>query len=612
MRTQANPQELAAQAARLQQRGAPLTDRLLAFGFDLCLWSPVALLIGKPFWRDFQYHQSLNPGSNEALLNFGFGLFLGLVLLLAVQTLTIWRWGATPGKKIFLLEVVHVNGGRLSLGQSFTRALTQIFELLCLAIPFLEVVSHPERRPWHDRLSESRVVTRKNKNFEAPHRLETRFFRNLYWGFGLSLFVFAFAGLTQLRHQVNLGALKRGELEKNSYLCETKTKIPAHDGMTAAQARLDFALAQFEAGAMDRDCLEAEADFAIWSRATELEAWAHLIRAVIHDDEGRETVEGEPARHFQKACAQTAEGTESGTQPRGLASVTPTDEDLRCELARYYQGDRQQEFKTESWTAKVLRLKQALGQGDFASIGTQAMTNRWPVELAGYVQDLSLKSLALQGDESAFAEGLKLLSPAWTEERRFATLGWACFAGLTRSCRDGGESPAACRSLRTELENSPSSWTSELALTFQLETRCHHRQDPVAETQVKALLSADEDLRWAMNPARAELRNLAELPQDHWSRPYLLWWLGRQPANAGHETLALEFQRGDRSEPGWWLAYQGVNEAATPAQRELNTKALSALDGRTPQFRPAPDLRREPSSDVKTPETGRPAKGARE
>lgn len=566
-------------AAATAERGAPLADRLLAFGFDLCLWSPAALWVGKPFWRDFHYHQSLSPGSNEAIMFFGFGLFVALVFFIAVQTLCVWWAGATPGKKIFLLEVVRVDGGRLTLGQSFTRAVTQIVELLCFAIPWLEVVSHPERRPWHDRLAESRVVTRKSKAFEAPHALETRFFRNLYWGFGLSLFVFAFAGLTQLRHQVKLGALKRPELEKNAYLCETKTKIPGHSGMTTAQARLDFMLAQLEAGAADRDCLEAEADFAVWTRAEEVLPWAHLIRGVLAAKAGTDTTDEGPAAQFALACPADAAG--ESAPARALASLRPTDEDIRCELVRYYQGDEQAALTDRSWTGQILQLKQALQRGEFEAIGALAVKSPWPLELADFVQETGLKALALQGADREFGAGLKLLAPAWTEKKRLGTMAWACFAAITRSCAMGGESPAACRTLRTELETAEAeAWTPGIALTFQLESRCHNRKDVVAETRAKALLAATEETRWALEPAKAGLKELKNLPQDHWTRPYLLWWVGRQKKNAG-DDLALEFQRGTRSEPGWWLAYRAFDQSQEiPQLVPAETRRPANTEGR--------------------------------
>lgn len=556
-------------AAELARRGAPLTDRMLAFAFDLCLWSPMALLLGKPLWRDFQYHNTLTPGSTEALMFFGFGLFVALMFILAVQTFFVWKFGATPGKKLFMMSVVHQYGGKLSLGQSFTRAFTQVFEVVCLGIPFLEVVSHPERRPWHDRLAESRVITLKSKEFEAPHILESRFFRNLYWGFGMSMLILAWSALWQVHHQVKVGATKRSEMEKSGYLCETKTKIPGHSGMTAAQARLDFALAQFEAGVMDKECLEAEADFAIWTQADEILPWAHLIRGVLAEREQKENSDEEPViSQFAQACV---------TSDRGLASVienvSEDDQKFRCQLSEYFQGNTHVELDNRSWTAQVVQLKQAFQNGDFAEVDTLTAKSTWPTELASYAQDLGLKALALKGADQEFQAGLKLLMPAWTEQERVDTLAWACFSQTSKACGQSA-SPSVCANLRKELETAPdSAWTYQVTMTFALETKCYNRMDGIVDQQIKKHFSADENLAWVFELSNADLKTLAKIPQTHWSRPYLLWWAGRKHQES--EVLAMEFQKSQRFEPNWWVAYQAFEiKSEEPTQK----RGLSSVE----------------------------------
>lgn len=562
-------------AADLAYRGAPLNDRMLAFGFDLCLWAPIALLLGKPLWRDFQYHNTLSPGSTEAMMFFGFGLFIALMFILSVQTFCVWKFGATPGKKLFLLTVVHQYGGRLTLGQSFTRALTQIFEFLCLGIPFLEIVSHAERRPWHDRLAESRVISLKPKQFQAPHELESRFFRNLYWGFGLSMLLLAWSALWQVHQQVKIGAMKRPELEKSGYLCEAKTKLAGHSGMTAAQARLDFALAQFEAGVLDTDCIEAEADFAIWTQAEELLPWAHLIRGVLAD---RQNLSADSMKELQfaKACAEPT---------RGLAQFgeakTSDEQRVHCQLARYFQGDQNAELESGSWTAQVALLKQAIGAGDFAKVETLTAKSTWPSELASYVQDLGLKALALKGASTEFQAGLKLLMPLWDETQRYQTLAWACFAEITKACGKNA-SPQVCADLRKELEiASDSAWTDEVTMTFALETKCYNRMDAVVQNHIKKRFNADEKLAWIFDLKDADLKQLAEVPQSHWSRPYLLWWAGRKQQNS--EALAMEFQKTSRSEPNWWVAYQSHSiEDEAPIKQVRGLSSVESADGAAP------------------------------
>lgn len=562
--------------------GAALTDRLLAFAFDLCLWAPVSLLLTKPLWRDFQYHHMMSPGSTEATIFFGFGLLIALLFMVVVQTLCVWKWGATPGKKIFKLEVVSLSGHRLTLGAALTRAVTQVFEVACLCLPFLEVVSHRERRPWHDRLAESRVITRKQQAFEGPHALETRFFRNLYWGFGLSMLILAFGSMLQMHRQVKLGAMKRADLEDSGYLCEQKTPAaPAREGVLSSQARLDFALAQFEAGALDRDCLEAEADFAIWTQAEELLPWAHLIRGVLRQNQGLDSAgDVDTASYFSKACV----GGEDG------------DSSVLCELSSYFQGHLNTPLTDASWTGQVAQLKQAVERGQFDEVEVLAAKTVWPGALASYVQDLSLKSLYLKNAQVEFESGLKLLTPAMSSDRKWATQAWACFSETTKDCGRKA-SPLACRNLRHQLETASSdAWTPSMTLTFAFEKTCFNRQDVIVDNEIKRHFGTDPKMAWATELKKSRVdpkvfvEALRDSPPDHWARAYLLWWAGRGQSEAS-EDLAVEYQRTPRSNPDWWIAYQSFDPATDIRNQKQNVlvprRGLSSVTETTSEVLPA-------------------------
>jgi uncharacterized RDD family membrane protein YckC len=71
---------------------------------------------------------------------------IGLLILFAVGAIAVGTVGFTPGKRIFRLKVVSVNGGRLGFGRSVLRS-----ALLCLAIPAL--VWDRDGRGLHDQLS---------------------------------------------------------------------------------------------------------------------------------------------------------------------------------------------------------------------------------------------------------------------------------------------------------------------------------------------------------------------------------------------------------------------------------------------------------------------------
>ncbi|WP_086831789.1 RDD family protein [Streptomyces sp. NRRL B-24572] len=82
----------------------------------------------------------ITDGYNQATGNWA------LLILFVLGVLTVGTVGSTPGKRIFGLRVVSVNGGRLGLFRVALRSL-----LVCLAIPAL--IWDRDGRGLHDRLS---------------------------------------------------------------------------------------------------------------------------------------------------------------------------------------------------------------------------------------------------------------------------------------------------------------------------------------------------------------------------------------------------------------------------------------------------------------------------
>ncbi|MER7048272.1 MULTISPECIES: RDD family protein [Streptomyces] len=84
----------------------------------------------------------LSGGAGQTAGNWALGV------LLVLSTLTVGTVGFTPGKRIFGLRVISVNGGRLAFVRAAVRSL-----LLCLAIPAL--IWDRDGRGLHDTLSRS-------------------------------------------------------------------------------------------------------------------------------------------------------------------------------------------------------------------------------------------------------------------------------------------------------------------------------------------------------------------------------------------------------------------------------------------------------------------------
>jgi uncharacterized RDD family membrane protein YckC len=72
------------------------------------------------------------------------------------------RFGATPGKLLLKLKVVRPDGERLTPGRAFGRACAELLSsvFIPLFIGYFIAAGDAEKRTVHDRIADTRVVTR--------------------------------------------------------------------------------------------------------------------------------------------------------------------------------------------------------------------------------------------------------------------------------------------------------------------------------------------------------------------------------------------------------------------------------------------------------------------
>jgi len=89
-------------------------------------------------------------------------IFLGTYLPLRMAYFVGFHggMGATPGKMLFGLRVVRMDGEPLSFPRAFGRFLAELVSISALFVGYLIAPFHPERRALHDLLAGTRVVRR--------------------------------------------------------------------------------------------------------------------------------------------------------------------------------------------------------------------------------------------------------------------------------------------------------------------------------------------------------------------------------------------------------------------------------------------------------------------
>ncbi|MBX2987075.1 MAG: RDD family protein [Bdellovibrionaceae bacterium] len=323
-------------------RLAPVMDRLLAFLIDFLIFSPVIGLAISGLLKEIRTLLLLNPESPEAGV-------LWILLVIAVVALAIFSealclslMGGSPGQRFLHLRVRSLpDQGPIDFVQALSRAALWWLSLPWV-MPLLSVYTHPLRRAFHDRASDTLVVTDRGVGDLGPLPLEREFF--LSWSrmflilvlFGATLSVLRLQDLISQRHFTQQAMSEAGEL------C---LEVPAE---LAGVRRLDRVVATFLAGGADKECLDHEADLMLWSAGSAGKAFAYLAKGLAADESDVSTV------YLNKACEVESKG-----EACALARFASSTEESRSSLLRA-QG-------LSTLTSRVLLLRENVDRGELAS-----------------------------------------------------------------------------------------------------------------------------------------------------------------------------------------------------------------------------------------------------
>ena len=133
-------------------------DRFLAGTFDFILIVPIASFTPALHLR--QARLDYLQGFDSSLLIQA--AFIWIITYVAVLTLFLFMTEATPGGLILNLRVRSLSG-RLSWNQCLIRSVFSLLSWLLLFFPMIEVLTHPMKRAWHDRVSDTVVIDLKSR-----------------------------------------------------------------------------------------------------------------------------------------------------------------------------------------------------------------------------------------------------------------------------------------------------------------------------------------------------------------------------------------------------------------------------------------------------------------
>ncbi len=167
---------------------AGFLSRAAAFITDLLIIGVVLLAVNWFVAAGMKYFTGIDIRACSPLQPFTFAALtckvvgwslLGFTLLFG-PLYYIFFWilsGQTPGKYLFGLRIVRLNGRRMNLWSSLIRYLGYYLSIICLGLGFFSVLVNDRRQGWHDKLARTCVVysweARQNENFleRMQHRL---------------------------------------------------------------------------------------------------------------------------------------------------------------------------------------------------------------------------------------------------------------------------------------------------------------------------------------------------------------------------------------------------------------------------------------------------------
>lgn len=224
----------------------------------------------------------------------------------AYQIFCLRRWQSTLGQRVLGLKVTSIWGAELTTEAIVLRSWGLLLTVIGLGVPALGVLSNSRRRAFHDRLSDTMVVSLQAAHSALePTKSERVFVRGVYAGLmGLVLL----AGTVVCLELPNL--VRHLDVLEDS-LCSDVTAAHEEDH----QSRIALAHELFAASLIDADCLKQEAYNTIYNVKFQKDL-GYLALAMVYESEP-EVAE----RYAQMVCA-----TNATTEPCVLIEMLRSDD----------------------------------------------------------------------------------------------------------------------------------------------------------------------------------------------------------------------------------------------------------------------------------------------
>lgn len=262
------------------------TDRLLACFLDFLILGPIVGLFTAVYLRELRSYAFYDVEGLEVGITFFLMALIAILTTSLIQAIFLILGGASPGQRFLHLKVIPLDSSvvessaspGISFSQAMLRTLTWWFALPLFLIPFLEVFSHPLRRAFHDRISDTVVICLKGRD-SRPNPSESRLLTSWMQMFSFGLFAIFILIINRIEDKTLEGNWSSAKAQPVPSECAA---VDLHS--TDIRSRMDQALALYITENLSSRCLGREADFALWQRQSRYYPLAYFIKSVISED----------------------------------------------------------------------------------------------------------------------------------------------------------------------------------------------------------------------------------------------------------------------------------------------------------------------------------------
>ncbi len=448
-------------------RLAMVSDRLLAFIFDIIFLTPVVGLMMSGMYKKIQMMSYLNPEGldlNITLLVSAVFIFLLASLL---QTFFLLLWQATPGQIFFKIKVVSVDQhlSKMRLTQILLRSFVFSSQFLFLGIPFLVVLGDKHRRGLHDRIAGTLVLTLKKVGDPGPTALETAFVHKMLLLTSIGAIMMVSLSVSHFYQSIehDLHVDSDHDNTQAQHICPQIPSIRDEDNnQSSVIHKIDQVVSMYLTQEVSGKCLQQTIKSAFFSEDPQVQNWAYFAKWIQSVSDVQTDIHI-TEKYLERICIKDSiQEYQSELDLCKLAQASANFLNEKISLSQRKIASEEIENKYWVEVAKspfdivaILSMKRDLKNGHLQSyqekLGKWSEINSANEKYKNYISENLVKTYWMNGENEKALGAYESTRSFLPQKRQEHLDAWLCYEQSTpeKSCIPS----SACQHLQQKLKN---------------------------------------------------------------------------------------------------------------------------------------------------------------